>query len=1207
MRRPWFILALSSLLAGVGGGVLLIEPTPAQGPKPASKQKLLTGKAVEFKFPLGKIPHKKHAEAGEDFLAMRQHYFVRPRAYPNTKIDHRHRVKARESLRKMRVALKRPHVKALWWNRPRKESPITTETCPWVSIGPTNINGRVTNIAIDPSTPQRIFVSTVGGVWRSTDSARRWQRVSDDFLATVCASMAINPSNGKEVFVGTGDPNYATHGHNPGGTGIWRSTSSGDPGTWTKVTPPELDNQTIFRIRIDPAAPNNLYAATSAGVYLGTRSGTGITWGRLKDFNAWTSDLVVDFSATPRLVYAGVAWPSATAGNGIWKFDGSAWQKRDTGIPTGQGRTVALALAASNPKVLYSKFENASSGALLGVYKTTTAGEKPAKGNAWSNLAGASVMDDSYFSDGKTGYSWYNSILEVDPKDANTVYGGGLNIYRTTNGGTNWNAVSSGADPNYLLSVHSDHHAVAFDPKNSKVVYVGNDGGIYRSTDTTASTWHWNDVSHGMIITQFYRITTQQMQASLVAGGSQDNGTEVTFGNRTWYNPYGCDGADVAIDAVDSVTLYLNCNGGLHELANPVPGTPGGGSEISWTVPTNLSVSSPLVTDPGKAGAALAAGSPSKPLTQQRLLKTTNGVKWTAASPNLPAGTAISFIAIGPSSKFQTYYIGVDGATESIWSTFNGGTKWNTTPKGLPAGLRPNAAAVDNKDPKRAVAGFGGAAGGAVYLTTDGGSNWKSLGGSGSSAFPSLAQVTGVVFSPFNANVVYVATIVGVFRGTITPGATPSASWMPFDEGLPAGIDVTDISVNRASGRLTIGTFGYGAYQRNIRPGMKCSPVRLVVRDNVFDRGRTPSAPAAGLPDPEHPVPDSARPGFYKPGPPVHWWSSPDIRIDVPSLDKPANRLSAVDHVEFETAPLGIAPAPPGTMQDHNPVRGRLARVYVQVSNRGLQPGTNVRVLPLWTDATAGLPLLPADFWSKTFPAGSTTCGPLASGSKWHFVDPKNPCKVIPVVNPALPEVVGFDWEVPKSAAEHTCMMAIIDCPSDPLEPSIRKSNERRPWVFVPNSRHIAQRNLHIVTVAAPKKAQKGLLILNFPNPHKGKNPVALHVSRDTMRPGSTLGLLLPKGKAKPKGTTQPAGLHDTHVAQAKKHDLDHERMHVVHDKPEHVVHLAVPAGETWKVGIVYQRSPQAAAGTASRFTIVARDGNTVVGGSTFILRTPGQ
>jgi hypothetical protein len=1208
-------VSLGSVVLACGGlcfSMWAIAPAPAQQPpQPHKDQKLLQGKTSEFKYLFAHHTKKtdhKHTEQGEDFLRLRQTYYVRPRAYPKNEIDPRNHHLAVANLRAMRLALKRPHIKAGWLpHSPVKggDEPIPrglpTGTT-WVSAGPTNINGRVTNLAIDPNNNQHFFASTVGGVWRSRDGARRWERVSDDIIHGVCACVAVNPGNGKEVFVGTGDPNYGS-----GGNGIWRSSNGGDSGTWAKVSSADMDNLTIFRLRIDPAAPNNVYAATSGGLYLGTQSGASLTWARLKGFDAWTTDFVIDFAAKPHTVYAGAAHVTATFAAGIWKFDGTSWQKRDSGIDAG-GRTIALALAASSPKTLYAKLEKASNGRLLGVYKTTTGGEAPAGGgNAWAKLPGASVLDDSDFGPPThNGYCWYNSIIEVDPADANTVYGGGVGIYRSTNGGTTWASIGGGADPAFPIFVHSDHHSIVFDPKNSKNLYVGNDGGVYRANNTFAATWHWNDVSHGMVMTQFYRLTTQQASASILAGGSQDNGTEITFGNRTWYNPYGCDGADVAIDAGDNLTLYLNCNGGLHELTNPVPGTSGAGSAISWTSPANYTPASPLVTDPNKAGAALAGGGPSTmTAVVPRLLKTTNGVQWNFASPALPAGDSISYVAIAPSSSFQTYYMGIDGSTPAIWRTFDGGTNWTKTATGLPANLRPNAIAVDYSNAKRAVVGFGGGAGGRVSLTVDGGATWHTLDGTGAGALPANNPITGIVFDPFDANTVYAASTVGVFKGTITPGATPTASWVPFDEGLPEAIDITDLAVNKATGVLDIGTWGYGAYRRDIKPGVKHPQVMLVVRDNVFDRGQIPSAPAAGYPDPEHPIADPARPGFFKPGDPVFWWSSPDIRIDVPSLDPPANQFASVDHVEFESTPISIAPAAPGTLLDSNPVRGKPAMVYAQVSNRGLKPATNVKVMALWADATAGLPQLPTDFWKTTFPAGGGKCGPLAAGSGWHFPDPAHPCQVVPVVNPMMPEVVGFHWNVPANAASHTCMLVIVESADDPIEPNIRGSNETRPWVFIPNSRHIGLRNLHIVGVASGQP-HNHMLIVNVPNPHTDKHAVELHIAAANLHAGGQVGLILPaKLAVKSKGIDIKAlTLSEEHKTLAGKLQLDHTAVHVATGAEAHFTHVPVPAGQTIQVGLVIQGG-QAAAGTAHRVTLTTRDGNTVLGGSTFILRVP--
>jgi hypothetical protein len=1107
------------------------------------------------------------------------------------------RLKAYDRLREMRRALDKPHRPAGWLDSPivpPSPSTVDASQCAWSSVGPTNINGRVTQIAIDPTNHQRLFLTSVGGIWRSVDGARRWQRVSDEFLSSVAGSVAVNPSNPTEIFAGGGDPNW--HSGWGGGLGIWRSTANGDRGSWVKVSPSELDSSVVYRLRIDPTGPNNVYAATSNGVYIGTRSGGSITFARLAGFDGWASDLVVDFSSNPPLVYAGVRQSTATYGNGIWKYDGTTWLQRNTGIPTASSRTISLALAPSNPLVLYAKVESNTAG-LQGVYKTTTAAETPSTGgNAWDVLP-ASAVDDS------DGYSWYNSVIEVDPDDPNTIWVGGINIWRSTDGGTTWNTVNSGTDNEYPLGVHPDNHAVAFDPTNSKIVYVGSDGGIFRTSDMSLTKWRWNNVSHGILTAQFFHATSQQALAGIVAGGTQDNGILVSFGNRTWHQPVLCDGYDVGIDAADASTLYANCNSALYELTNPVPGTVGGtwGSNwATWTLPAGITLKGALVTDSSIAGAALAAGTDG---TLSRLLKTTDGLNWTNASPTLGAGSIVSAIGIAPSSGFEAFYLA--SSDGEIWRTVDGGTNWAQTSVGLsPTSAWIYAIYVDPANPARAVT----ATSNGIFLTVDTGAHWDSIGGGGTTALPT-AVVTGAVLDPNDANVVYAATDVGVFRGTITAGASPSASWTPFDEGLPDGLDISDIWVNRSTAILKIASMGHGAFQRDIRPGLTCPSAQLVVRDNVVDRGGTPSP--SGVPDPEHPIPDPARPGFYKPDDTVagrlNWWSSTDVRIDVPSAAPVKNQIASADHVEFESCPIHLSDCPAGTIRDADPQRGQVARVYAQVNNMGLQPAVNVRVTALFADASVGLPMLPADFWTTTVPPNSTTCGPLTGGSGWQFVDPANPCPMISVVNPELPEVARFDWSVPVGQAGHSCILIIVESVSDPLDPNVRATNERRIDVLVPNNRQISLRNLHVVDThpARAGSPPHELEIVNVSNPSRELRQIDLLVSRVDLARGEVVGFLLPAAQGVEAKGAQIAKIALSNEQRRLVQELrvNATAFYRVVDPREAEIRLPVPPGQTWHIGLVYPAGT-IRSGTAARISIIARQERRMLGGSTYIIRS---
>lgn len=943
--------------------------------------------------------------------------------------------------------------------------------CAWTSAGPTNLNGRVTSLAIDPTDNQRIYAATVGGLWRSSTAGRRWQRVSDDFLATVFGAIAVNPGAPNEILAGGGDSNMGTSS-NYTGDGMWRSTSYGAPGSWSKVLPAKFDNDIVYRIVYDPQWPHDVYVAARNGVWLGHHVGSGITFDRIGGFDAATHDIAVDFSTYPRKVYAGVREDSPTNPNwtvGIHKFDGMVWYRRDSGIDLSDAETFSIALAESNPKILYAKVSQRSDGTLVGLYKTITAAEGYLTWKPLPVLKPDAVPDEIM--------GWYNTMLEVDPTDPDRVYAGGINMWMTSDGGQTWENVSWGKDPAYPLEAHADFHTLAFDPVDPKIIYVGNDGGIDRSTDTSQALWHWNDVSHGMVISMFYFMTSNRSYPALLAGGMQDNGTGITFGNRTWFNPGGCDGFDVGSDAGNPETLYANCNNVvIDEFTNPVTGTKGGpdpgtygtGDRITFDTPVPLLP--PVITDAVTPMAALSAGG--NTCGPKTILRTTDGVKFEDLTPNFPPGGAAIALASAPSSAFQTHLAAVayrpppspqcnfNGMTFSpyVIRTDDGGTNW-TMAAGLPINQEPASLAFDPYDENRSYVTYRSSA--RIYMSTGG--PYSKIAGTPPNMIPS--NVRKVVVDPFDTNVLYAATSVGVFRGVVTLGATPTAQWEAFNEGLPDGMEINDLWVDPQTGILSMGSFGFGAFRRDIRKEAKCAARMLVVRDCVNDDGREHS-PCGGA-DPEHPIVDVVLPAgtFYKPDDTLPgkawWWTSRDIRIDVPSNAPYKNQVADADSVELELCPTAVWNCPAGSIIDSPPEAFKEARVYVQVTNRGVEPVPEARVIALWNPSGGVFDPLPDTFWTQTFPANGD-CGPLDPGTGWQLIDPEQPCRTIDTVAPDMPEVARFDWKVPFGADGGASMLTVVESPHDPLDPSIRKENKLDPWVIVPGSRHIALRNVRI-------------------------------------------------------------------------------------------------------------------------------------------------
>jgi cytoskeletal protein CcmA (bactofilin family) len=956
--------------------------------------------------------------------------------------------------------------------------------CAWTHIGPTNVPGRVLDLAMDKSNSNRIFAATVGGLWRTSDGGRRWERVSDSWWTGKVGAVAVNPTLGSEVMAAGGDPNY-----NSGtGDGVFLSQTNGDDTSWSQIL--ALPNSFVNQIKF-LAGGTKVYVASSAGLHVGTKSGT--TWTFSKDTSIAAGgvySVAIDESTSPETVYAtqagGKVWKKGTAGT---------WVRADSGVTQAGGRT-AIALAPSNLNILYLKVDH---GANAGIYRTTTAGEAPDGSTAWSDISSASIS---------VSYNWYlTSYVAIDPVNADHVIVPAVGLWESTNGGTSWSSISGSADTTYPMGIHNDQHALLWDPNNAGRVIVGTDGGVYRQVNAN-STWHWEAISHGMTTTEFYYLSTQDATATMATGAFQDNGTWFTFGRRGWYPAEDNDGTYHDVDAVENLRLFTSEQTAvaLREWVQPIAYLNIAMDSISgadgrWVLPAGESIHPPVAPDPVKAYDTLATGVKTGS-GDYDVLHSIDGKNW--ASLSFPPGYTIGALpdwggltrrAIWVSrtangSGKRNYYVAAtsrgtpadDGGaarTTGIVVSHDGGVSW-LIGQGLAVSATP-AVAVDPTNADRAVAiartNWTGLCG-SIFISTDGGANWSALtnggysgasddgGTGGPCASPKSAPsgaFTNLAFDPNDTNVVYAAHQHGVFKGTING---TRIDWQPFDEGLPNGVDVNDIRLNQATNELVIGTFGYGAYRRNLDLGTGCAGAQLIVRDHVFDHGD--AYPAGGLPDPEHTVKDSAHAGRYTAGGPVYWWESPDIRVDVPSARAYKNKIDTADSVEFDSCPIEASDCPVGTMMDDNAQRGKLANVYAEVTNRGIAPIGNVRVATFFADATLELPPLPADFWTNTLPKGSVNCGVLNASSKLSLIG----CTTLPYVDPDVPAVAKFPWNVPATAADHSCAVTFIESADTPLPDDIR--SKTRLDEIVPASPLIAQRNLAIINPPSGGSAPTG-------------------------------------------------------------------------------------------------------------------------------------
>ncbi len=675
-----------------------------------------------------------------------------------------------------------------------KTMPVYTadNPLPWVLAGPTNIEGRITTIAIHPTNPQIVYVGTAnGGLWKSTNFCATWVSVFDNQNTSSIGAIAIDPTNANIIYCGTGESN-SLRSYYPG-TGMYKSTDAGT--TWSFIG---LANTYSFgNIVVNPSNTQIVYAAavgstrrknTERGIYKSTNGGTSWTQSLFTADSVGAIDVVLDVS-NPNKVFAAM-WERQRREDYI-KYGGPMtalyvttnagvnWSVVNGGFPSNasdMGR-ISLDICAANTQIIYALTAYAN-GNSRGLYKSTNGG------TSWS-LINASAA-------GSSNYAWFNRICKVNPTDANNVYCGGLNMERSINGGTGFSSIGAS---------HVDHHSIAFAPSNTNFVVNGNDGGIDYSTNGGTS---WL-ASTTLPITQFYAGEIDNNNPNTILGGAQDNGTNRTTGTvGNWQNIYGGDGFYCLVDYNNSQRVYASSqNGGLGRSTNGGASFSGATSGLdltysNWMVPFVMDKNDPLT---------LYCGT-------YKIHKTTNGMaSWTVISPDLANGHVqnlgtITTVDVSKSSP-GVIYCGTDDA--NVWVTTNGGTNWTKINTGLPyrwvtrVAVHPTQANVCYVT----LSGYKVDSTGAhVFKTTNSGATWASI----TSNLPN-APVNDIVIDPAFLSTLYLATDVGVMIST-----NDGASWSAHSTGIPSSVPCHDLTLHNGTRKMVVWTHGRSAYSTDVQP-----------------------------------------------------------------------------------------------------------------------------------------------------------------------------------------------------------------------------------------------------------------------------------------------------------------------------------------------------------------------------------------------------
>ena len=663
----------------------------------------------------------------------------------------------------------------------------------WSEAGPSNIGGRITDMAVHPSNPSVIYIgAAAGGVLKSVDGGVSWTPVFDEAGALSIGAITIDPNNPDIIWVGTGEANVSADSYP--GDGIWRSTDGGQ--TWELRGLEESSH--IGRIAIDPNDSNKIFAAATGalwgtnperGVYRSTNG--GVDWERMLYLTDSTAaiDVVIN-PANPRIVYAAmwerIRHPDARnvggMTSGIWRSTdgGDDWDHLTTGLPPSAediGR-IGLAISPTDPLILYAIYCD-HPGDIIGVWKTIDGGDN------WAEVANPG---NSLYS----GFGWYFGGIYVDPADQDRVFVLGVPLKRTVNGGGSWQTVS-----NY--DIHVDHHAFWINPNNTNQIYCGNDGGFYESTNG-GDDWVKRYDLH---ISQFYAIEIDNTNPFRLYGGTQDNGTlrTMTGALDDWDMIYGGDGFYTVVDFARPNIIFAEYQwGGLGKSTNTGFSFSGALEGIDSDDRRNWST--PVVMDPSDNN-VLYYGT-------YRLYKTTNSAEfWNPISEDLTNGIptgytyhTITTIAVAPTDN-QVIYVGTDDGL--VWVTQNGGTDWLYLSGDLPDRWITRVA-VSPQDAGIAYVTLSGYRSDDylphVFRTTNYGQNWDDI----SSNLPE-APVNVILEDPEFPEKLYVGTDFGPFYSGNSGG-----EWEPMGTDIPM-VPVVDMKLHNGERFIIAGTHGRSMYK----------------------------------------------------------------------------------------------------------------------------------------------------------------------------------------------------------------------------------------------------------------------------------------------------------------------------------------------------------------------------------------------------------
>lgn len=654
----------------------------------------------------------------------------------------------------------------------------------WISLGPTDFAnqatstaniGRVNSIIVDPNNPNTYYSGTPsGGIWKSTDAGLNWTTLIDELPQIGVSGIAIDYNDSNIIYIATGDDDAG----DSFSVGVYKSIDGGITWSQTGLNPTNSPNR-MNDIYIHPTDSNILWVATTSGLYKTTDAGDN--WTLTQSENIRDVKLKPGDPNTIYAVSSSVFYKSTDGGD--------SFSSSTTGLPTSSTRLV-IDVTPANSDVVYV-ISAGSNSSYQGIFKSIDSGDTFVEKANTTNIF-------------ESNQAWFDLALAVSDTNENEIYVGVLNIWKSTSGGDSFSKINSWFQHTQSFT-HADIHLLRF---YNGELYAATDGGFYKSSNGGSS---FTDLTVGMEIGQFYRISVSQQTSGKIAGGLQDNGG-FGFTNNQWNHYHGGDGMEGVIDPNNdnlyygftqfggSLNISTSSGGSLDiQIGAPSDETGTNDSGGNWITPLSINSNSEVYAAYSKIYQFIGGG-------------------WTAISTSF--GQNIDVLELDNSDP-NNMYIAINN---SLFKSPNKGVVF-LFKKSFSSNI--TSIEVNNNDSNIVYVTTSGP-NGTVEMSIDGGTTFSDITGS----LPNLTKniIKHQAENPLNP--LYLGTSIGIYRYDDT-----IADWEPFEVNLP-NTSVTDLAINLPDNNITAATYGRGVWRSNLpTPLLANNDVKLITIENPNNNG----------------------------------------------------------------------------------------------------------------------------------------------------------------------------------------------------------------------------------------------------------------------------------------------------------------------------------------------------------------------------------